>query len=327
MSKVTAQSVANACNTSLAAVSRAFRPDAPIATDLRIAILKTAARLQYAPPSRRVRSKGNVVSFALIVGDIENPFYPLVLREFAAIAHDKRWDMVVLVTPERGSVDSLIAQILQANVDVVVVTSAELSSRLAGICRAKSLPVVMFNRVQVDAGMTAVCTDNYGGGQLAGDRLIDAQRRSIAYIGGRKKTSTHLERRRGLIDALARRQMVLDHDIVCDYSYETALAAGAALFARPTPPDGIFCANDNMGFAMIDAAHQAGLRPGHDVSIIGYDDVPMAGWISYRLTTISQQVPEMVRHTVASMSEVIGVTPKSGQITVVPPMLIARESG
>ncbi|MEM9247422.1 MAG: substrate-binding domain-containing protein [Pseudomonadota bacterium] len=327
MNKVTARDVADACATSIAAVSRAFRADAPISSDLRDRILREAARLGYVPPRRRGRRVSRVISFALIVGDIENPFYPQVLRAFSREAADLGWEALVYVAPEVGSVDSLMAHVLRADVDAVVIASAELSSTLAAQCHDRALPVILFNRVQARTGLNAVCSDNYAGGQMAAQHLIGTGRSRIAFIGGRRSTSTHLERRRGLIDALAKRQMRLSEDLVCDYAYDVAATVGHTLFARATRPDGIFCANDNMAFALLDAAFEAGLRPGQDVSIIGYDDVPMAGWSRYRLTTLSQNVPDMVARTVDRIAELVTTPQTDARIEIVPPQLIVRHSG
>lgn len=327
MEKVTALQVARACATSVSAVSRAFRADASISPELRDRILREAARLGYVPPRRRGRRVDRVVSFALVVGDIENPFYPFVLKEASRAAQILGWEMTVHVAPEIGSVDSLMTQVLRADIDAVVIASAELSSRLAALCHDRALPVILFNRVQARAGIHSVCTDNYAGGRMVARRLVAASRSRIVFVGGRQGTSTHLERRRGLIDALGERQLGLADDLICDYSYDNAARAGRDLFSRSTPPDGIFCANDNMGFALLDAASDAGLVPGRDVSIIGYDDVPMASWSGYGLTTVSQDVPGMVARTLDRIAEFLAEPETPARIDIVAPRLIARRSG
>lgn len=324
-SKIT--DIARACGTSPASVSRAFRADAPMSGDLRQRILQEAARVGYVPPRRRARDSARVRSFALVVSDLENPFYPLVLNQFSEEAAALGWDMQVFVAPGHGSVDTVRAQVLRADVDAVIVANADLASSLAAECRDRALPVILFNRVQVDARMTAICADNYAGGRLAARRLLDQGLRHIAYVGGRKGTSTHLERRRGLIDALGERQIPLRDDLICDFDYDTAYRAAQGLFARPAPPEGLFCANDQMAFAVIDAAHDAGLQPGRDVAVIGYDDVPMAHWSRYRLTTISQPVPDMVRRTLARLAAHRDMGIPAGEIELVPPVLIPRDSG
>lgn len=323
--KPTAHDVARRAGTSVSAVSRAFRPHAPIAPDLRARILAASDALGYAPPSRRARAAEARRAFALIVGDVENPFYPQVLRHFAGAAETLGWDMQVLVAPERGSVDHLMPQVLGADLDAVVITSADPSSTLAAECRDRALPVTLFNRVQVDAEMNAVCTDNYLGGRLAAERLIGTGRRRLAFVGGRPETSTHLERRRGFLDVLEGAGVALMHDAVGRYEYRVAHDVGREIFSGDAVPDGVFCANDNMAYAVLDAVRSAGLVPGRDVSVIGYDDVAMSGWTTFDLTTVSQDIPEMVARTIEGIRTARAGDP--GRIEIVPPRLIIRGSG
>jgi len=325
--KVTERDIARNCGTSLSAVSRAFCADGSIDPDLRWRILDEAARLGYAPPTRRARRRRDAISFAIVIGEIENPFNASTLARFATSAAGAGWEMRTFLVPSSGAVDSVMEQILAADLDVVLLASAELSSSLARACKARALPVIYFNRIQVDADMTAVCTDNYGGGRLAAQRLLAAHRDRIAFVGGRIETSTHLERRRGFLDVLDAAHMPLAHDTIANFDYETALGIGKALFSQAHRPNGVFCANDNMGFALIDAADEIGLRPGKDVSIIGYDDVPMARWNRYQLTTIIQQVDLMVDHTVRLIGRAVQDAGSIGNIEVVPAKLIARQSG
>jgi DNA-binding LacI/PurR family transcriptional regulator len=292
---------------------------------LRARILAASDILGYAPPSRRARAAEARRAFALIVGDVDNPFYPQVLRQFSSAAETLGWNMQVLVAPERGSVDHLMPQVLGADLDAVVITSADLSSKLAAECRDRALPVTLFNRVQVDAEMNAVCTDNYQGGRLAAERLIGTGRRRLAFVGGRPETSTHLERRRGFLDVLEGAGIVLMHDAVGRYEYGIAHDVGRAILSEMEVPDGVFCANDNMAYAVLDAARSAGLVPGRDISVIGYDDVAMSGWTTFDLTTVSQDIPEMVARTIAGIRTARAGDP--GRIEIVPARLIIRGSG
>lgn len=325
--RVTARDIAHKCGTSLAAVSRAFRADASISPELRRHILEEAQKSGYKPPTRRARSRNQTFSFAIIIGEIENPFNALSLMQFSAGAEALNWDMAAFVVPPSGELDSTMEQVLAADLDVVVLASAELSSALARVCRERAMPVIYFNRIQIDADMTAVCSDNYGGGRLAAQRLVSLGCKSFAYVGGRAGTSTHLERRRGFLDALTEQDRSLAYDEVGNFDYDNALAIGETLFKKQTPPDGIFCANDNMAFALIDAADAASLEPGRSVFIIGYDDVPMASWNRYQLTTVSQQVDQMVDNTIRLIPQIVENATSDGVIKVVPSKLIIRQSG
>jgi DNA-binding LacI/PurR family transcriptional regulator len=86
------------------------------------------------------------------------------------------------------------------------------------------------------------------------------------------------------------------------YSRETAAEVARGLFAGPVPPDAIFVGNDHMAFAVMDMLRfDLGLWVPGDVSVVGYDDVPLAAWPAYDLTTIRQPVRRMVDATVDAL--------------------------
>nr|MCU0912821.1 substrate-binding domain-containing protein [Paracoccaceae bacterium] len=86
------------------------------------------------------------------------------------------------------------------------------------------------------------------------------------------------------------------------YSREAAAAAARAMMDLPAPPDAIFVGNDHMAFAVMDVLRfDLGLSVPGDVSVVGYDDVPLAAWRAYDLTTVRQPVNRMVEATVATI--------------------------
>ncbi|WP_424990540.1 substrate-binding domain-containing protein [Fluviibacterium sp. S390] len=325
--KFTAKDVARRCNTSTAAVSRAFRPESSVAPDVRSRILETAREMGYAPPQLRRSGPRRIRALSLVVGDITNPFYPAILDRFATEISNQGRDMAVHSVPPGQTVDSVMPQVFRMRTDAVVVTSANLSSRLARECKLRGIPVVLFNRVQADATISAVCTDNYNGGRMVAEHLANRGSQTIAFIGGIRDTSTHLERRRGFRDALNDRGMKVAYEGAGQYDYGVSRAFADLLFRDPKRPDGVFCANDITAIAAIDSAKEAGLVPGRDVAIIGFDDVPMAAWASYKLTTVRQKTNQMVRNTLDLIEETVLDPDAQGSVRMVRGELILRESG
>lgn len=325
--KITARDVALRCNTSTAAVSRAFRAEASIGQDLRAKILTAARELGYSPPSKRSRRIEGRHKISIVVGDITNPFYPNTLQCFAKEIRDRKHEMVVQIVPLHENVDSVMSQVLQSDSDAAIIMSANLSSELARQCKRRGLPVVLFNRVQADSSANAVCADNYNGGRLVAQHLISKGCASYSFIGGIPDTSTHLERRRGFLDELEKHGIRPDFDGTGRYDYGRAFSVATELFQSSMRPDGLFCANDIMAIAAIDAAKECGLVAGRDVSIVGFDDVPMASWTSYRLTTVRQRVNVMARAALNLIDEVRQHPEDHGVIRIVRGDLIVRESG
>jgi len=325
--KVTARDVAEKCDTSTAAVSRAFRTHSTIKPELRMKILAAARELGYAPPAKRIKRNEGRRTISIVVGDIANPFYPSVLEKFAMDIRARKHYMLVHVVPRGETVDSTISQVLQSGSDAAIIASANLSSELARQCSYRGLPVVLFNRMQVDPNSNAVCADNYNGGLLAARRLLSRGCTSVGFLGGLRDTSTHLERRRGFLDELERHDTHLSYEGEGAYDYDVAFKAVATLLDGKAPPDGLFCANDIMAFAAIDAARRTGMIVGRDISVLGFDDVPMAAWTAYQLTTFRQRIGQMVSEAVGLVEEVWSDPKTAGALRMVRCGLIERKSG
>lgn len=325
--KVTARDVAAAAGTSVAAVSRAFAANGAITLCLRDRILSIAADLGYQPPVTRALSRLTTGTITLVAGDLDNPFYPMATNALsqAIVARGRR--MVLHPVSPGHEVDTVMEQILTFPSDAVIVTSALMSSRIARACRDRRLPVVLFNRVQPDARMTAVTCDNHGGGRMVAQRFLETGRRRIALIGGKKNTSTHLERTRGFVDWLEEAGNGLAASLAGNFDYATSRQAVRTLLTARPAPDAIFCVNDVMALAAIDAARELGLSVPADVAIIGFDDVAMADWAAYRLTTVRQPVVQMAAEALDLVEAQLADPAADGTIRVLPVELVLRDSG
>lgn len=325
--KVTAAEIALHLGCSVSAVSRAFNPEAPITQPLRMRILAAAEKLGYQPPVGRALARMTTGTITLVAGDLENPFYPMAANALSKAITARGRRTVLHTVPPQSEVDAVMDQVLAFRSDAVIVTSALMSSRIAKVCRETQVPVVLFNRVQTDARMTAVTCDNYGGGRLVGHRFLATGRQRIAMIGGRLDTSTHLERARGFADVLTEAGSAVINAQSGRYDYNASRLAAQELLSRRPLPDAIFCVNDLMAFAAIDAAREMGLRVPDDVAVIGFDDVKMAAWASYGLTTVQQPLDRMAEETLDLIEAQIADPLTLGTIRITPVALIARSSG
>lgn len=327
MAKVTARIVAQEAGVSMAAVTRAFQPGSSLSDDKRRRVLQVAAKLGYKTPSGRTLGRIATGTISLVAGDLSNPFYPAVLEELSQRLHERGRKLVLHAIPPGGSIDLVMQQVIDYHADAAIVTSATMSSRLASECRRQNLPVVLFNRVQPDARMTAVTCDNYGGGRMVAEYLLARGRRRIGYVTGLRNTSTHLERARGFLDVLQENGVTPDCTASGDFSYVRAKDAVRPLLDAASPPDALFCENDVMALAAIDSARELGIRVPEDLAIIGFDDIPQADWAAYRLTTVRQPVRRMVGETLELIDLSLSGEAVDGTIRILPVSLIERNSG
>jgi DNA-binding LacI/PurR family transcriptional regulator len=327
--------VARLAGVSPSAVSRAFTPGASVSAATRGKVRTAAEQLGYQPnalPRMLLTARSNLV--ALIVGELTNPFYPEVQRLFLE-ALQARGRRVLLFALEGGAggVDEALREVLKYRVDGVIVTSATISRETAAACGRMRTPVVLFNRTLRrggDVGTSSVCCDNVEAGRLVANLLLDAGHRRPAFVLGDPAASTNRDRETGFLGRLGERGL---WDVPKEggvNSYDAGHAAALALCAGPAGdrrPDALFCASDIVALGTLDALrHELGLRVPEDVSVVGFDDIPMAGWASYRLTTVRQRRRRMVERAVAMLVSKLEGGVGQPQVELVPGELVVRAS-
>lgn len=299
---VTSIEVAKRAGVSQSAVSRAFTPGSSIADETRRKVLQAATELNYVPNSfarSLITARSNIV--AMVVGDLSNPFYSTVLDQFSQALQARGKHVLVFRVATGSEVDNALIDVLQYQVDGIIVTSAQISTKMTGLCLDRGIPVVMFNRYIEGQLTDNVCCDNRKGGHLIARTLIDAGATRLAMIAGERDSSTNRDRRDGFLSGLSRRG-IRRSDVQIEqgnYTYEGGRAAARALFAKKRgAPNGLFCTNDIMALGALDTLrHELGYRVPEDVMVIGFDDIPDASRPAYRLSTVRQPREQMIEKT------------------------------
>ncbi len=324
---VTSNDVARLAKVSQSAVSRTFSDGGRVSAEMRARVLQAAAQLGYRPNvlARAVIS-GRSRLIAILVAYLDNHFYPLVLEHLCRAFQDQGYQVLLFMT-EPGRQDAVVQTMLQYQVQGIVMASASMSSSLARECTRTGTPVVLFNRYVPSLPVSSVTSDNIEGGRQLAHFLADGGHRRIAFIAGQEDSSTSRDREAGFYKGLAERDMTVWHRAVGGYTTDGAKAATREIFAEAGGADAIFVANDHMAFTVMDVLRRdLGLRIPQDVSVVGYDDVPEAGWAGYNLTTVSQPAAAMVEATVAIMLEQIGDNAVQRRAAMLPCALVIRGS-
>jgi DNA-binding LacI/PurR family transcriptional regulator len=325
---VTSIDVAKRAGVSQSTVSRVFSPGSPnVSSEVRERVLQASLELGYRPNAiARMMSTRQTNIVGILMATITSPFYPYVLEKFLKELQAIDRQVLLFTASENQSVDDLLPLALQYQVDALIITSATLSSEAAAATSSGGTPVILFNRVISEANVCSVCADNLAGGRLAADVLLDSGHEKLAFIAGIENTSTSQDRERGFALRLRERGMGNWVRRAGRYTYESGYTAAQSLLDETAPPDAIFCANDIMAIGAIDGLHARGVRVPDDVSVIGFDDIPMAAWGAYNLTTISQEVDQMIQQTISLMLERIESPHEPCRMVQVPGQLVIRSS-
>ncbi|UWQ15117.1 LacI family DNA-binding transcriptional regulator [Aliiroseovarius sp. M344] len=298
--KVTSQQVAERAGVSQSAVSRVFTPGASASKKTVEKVRKAAAELGYRPNVlARAMVSGKSRIIGLVVAYLENQFYPEALEKLSNELQQRGYHVLIFLAEQTaGNIDDVVEEILDYQVDGIIAASVAMSSDLSERCRAAGVPMVLFNRSQDDPNMSAVTSDNYAGGRKIAEFLLAAGHRKIGHIAGWEGASTQRDREAGFISALAEAGVALHSRATGDFTMEKAAEATRKMFATD-PPKAVFVANDHMALAVMDTLRfELGLKVPEDVSVVGFDDVPAAGWPAYNLTTVRQPANRMVADTV-----------------------------
>ncbi len=303
--KVTSLQVAELAGVSQSAVSRVFTPGSSVSKKTAEKVRAAAEKLGYRPNvlARSLKS-GKSRIIGLVVAYLENYFYPEAVERISAELQKVGYHVLVFLGQNTSmDADRVVHELMDYQVDGIVLASVSMSSELSQKCLSIGVPVVLFNRGQDDARMSAVTTDNHAGGYALADFLCSLGHERIAYIAGFEGAMTQRDREAGFRAGLAAAGKDLFARAVGNFIYAEAQAAARELFATSKRPDALFVANDHMAFAAMDVLRfELGLRIPEDVSVVGFDDVPPAGWPAYGLTTYRQNVVRMVDETVAILT-------------------------
>ncbi len=303
--RITSTDVARAAGVSQSVVSRAFDPNGKVAARTRTHVLEVAKRLGYQPnvyARSLVMQKANIVG--IIVGNLENPFYPSVLMRFSEALQKQGRQVLLFSTKNEEEVGDALMQALQYRVEAVIVTSVTLTSHVTQALEKSQVPIFLFNRTLEDAPLPSVSCDNVAGGRLVAETFLAAGHGRFAFIGGTPNTSTNRDRRRGFLRKL---QEVGAPCVWVEgtYSYDWGYAA---LEQLSEIPDAIFCANDIIALGVLDALRSKEVRVPEEAAVIGFDDIAEARRPAYSLTTVRQPVGAMIEATLSLLEK---PTPKT----------------
>ena len=301
--KITSLEVAKLAGVSQSAVSRVFTKGASASAVTVQKVKKAADKLGYRPnvlARAMITGKSHIIG--LVVAYLDNQFYPEALERLSNALQAKGYHILIFTAPNSiDDIESVVRDLMDYQVDGIIAASVSMSSSLAALCTKAGIPVVLFNRGQPGSGLSAVTSANVKGSYRATQALIDAGHSRIAHIAGWSGSLTGTDRQQGFENAIANAQLI--PFAIVDGMYDRDIAADAArqLMSSTSHPDAIFVGNDHMAFAVIDTIRFLGFTIPNDVSIIGYDDVPLAAWAAYDLTTVRQPVNRMVEAAVTTL--------------------------
>ena len=291
--------VARESGVSVFTVSAVVNNKSHVGKSLREKVEAAIRKLNYRPNLvARSLAKQKTHTIGMIVPDIGNPFFPIVVRGAEDAAQKHGYNLLLCNSDDSlDKEEKSIELLLSKRVDGILLTKAAEDFRpsLQQMIKEVNTPFVLVMRTYPKLTKDAVITDDYRGAYEAVSHLARAGRKRIALISGPLKVSNAKERWQGFHDALKAEGLPYEEDLVIegDYRLESGYRAGHSLFSRR--PDGIYVSNHLMTVGLLKAAEETGLRCPEDFGLVSFDDYPWLGIFRPRLTTV-----ELPKHQLGS---------------------------
>jgi DNA-binding LacI/PurR family transcriptional regulator len=303
---VTMQDIARVSGVSQSTVSRVLNDavtSVPIAADTRQRVVEAAERLGYRPnPLARGLRGAKTMLLGLIVRDISDLFFTTAVEAVSLSARERNYNVVLGSAHSRADEAIALRAVLETRHcdGIVLLGDVRDHPRLLDDLAASNVPVVALWQGTALADVATINIDNRGGIASAIDHLAGLGHRRFGFIGGYPHGDIR-ERRAGFIEHLTALGMPPRDDHV--HAGRNSPASGADAFRNligmPDPPTAIVTATDQMAIGALHAAHALGVHVPGQVSIVGFDDIPLAQYTAPPLTSISQPMGEMAELAVS----------------------------
>jgi LacI family transcriptional regulator len=291
---ITSHDVARLAGVSQPTVSRALRDDARVSEETKRRVREAAVRLNYVPSDvGRALSSGRTRRIGLLVTDLDNEFYAHIIAPMHRELERRGYQL--MLHTESGDSETVVERLLANGLDGVILATTTLDAVAPLRLRDRGIPFVYFNRVGRIAEADAATVSPASGLSAGVSRAYELGHRRFGAVLGPRETSTGQEREHALREALGRLGIPLDAAYVRTAPYDAASgdAATASLLALPEPPTVIFCGNDVVAIGALNAAKREGVQVPDELSIVGFDDLPVASWPIVELSTVSYDLAGM----------------------------------
>lgn len=325
---VTMRDIAKAAGVSITTVSHVINDTRPIAPDTRERVLRAIDELQYyVNSSARLLVRGCSDSLGLIVSDIENPFFPQLIKAFEHACHQQDLGLVLGMTNyERPSAAVAVRRMIEDNVRGVAIMSTDFDAKLVELLLSRSIPVVSLDRRRLRANESSVRIDYSNGVRQAAEYLSVLGHRKIAIVHGPNKVLSAKRYRKLLLKAAAEYGLEVANCIEVESRAVGGAAAARQILGSKSLPSAVLCGNDLIALGALGQFIRAGIDVPSDVSIVGSDDIAVSSYCYPALSTVCVRKDEVGLQAFRLLQSMLRAQHKESFATEVKTEFIARES-
>ncbi|SDH04130.1 LacI family DNA-binding transcriptional regulator [Nonomuraea jiangxiensis] len=327
----TLRDVAEAAGVHTATASRALNPKTrqQISAETARRVMRAAQALGYQPNSAaRSLKTARSSTVGLVIPDLTNPLFPPIVRGVESVLESDGYNVWIVNTDndeerERAKIESLRSR----QVEGLIIATARLEHPLLGQLHEQGVTMVLINRQVDNLRIPAVTGDDATGVAAAVRHLADLGHTRIAHLSGPLSTSTGRVRSRAFRHAV--RDLGLPGDLMVEcghWSEADGAAAMRALLARTTDFTAVVAGNDPIALGCYDVFAERGLSCPHDVSVIGFNDMPFLDKLRPPLTTVAVPHHELGAEAARMLLNCIDEPDRAARSVLLPASLVVRGS-
>ncbi|WP_029192831.1 LacI family DNA-binding transcriptional regulator [Paenibacillus harenae] len=294
--KATIYDVAREAGVSIATVSKVINAKGKISQERRREIFAIMERLQYQPSVIASALTGkHTYTLGLLIPDIANPFYGEVARAVEDRGHQLGYSVIICSTDNRDErIEQYISVLKQKRIDGIMIgTGMGNADTLREL--GASMPVVAIGRELPDVPVHTVVADDWQGGRMAAEHLLQLGHRRVAVLSESMAVSSSRDRLKGFKERLEEDGVMLQENHVrpCKHRMEDGKREAARMLEGKEHPTAIFCCNDLLAVGALQAAKEAGIRIPAELSVVSFDNTILASVTDPPLTSISQPMEQL----------------------------------
>ena len=319
---VTIREVAEKAGVSVATISRVLNGKGPVREATSRRVIETAQALRYSPHgAARSLSIRRTNTIGLLLPDLHGEFFSEVIRGIDAEARRTGYHLLVSgFHSDQGEMKSVLGA-MRGRVDGLIVMSPDRNGDTLWGQLPLGIPTVLLNSVGELA--RTITIDNYGGAVAMVRHLRSLGHQRIAFIKGPDENADASERLRGFREAAGE---TAHREIPGDFSEEAGHAAARELIADLPRPSAIFAANDAMAIGALSALREAAIAVPGEIALAGFDDIPIARYVTPPLTTVNVAIAELGRRAFEHLEQRLNDPMQDPETEVLPTTLVIRAS-
>lgn len=331
--KITISDIAKECGVSKSTVSRVLNNSPNVDEETKKRVLEVIQKYGYIPNSFARGLVGKRVnSIGVIVSDITNPYYSLLVKGIEDICRTYNYSLLLCNTDGRITEEiKHVKLLIQKNVDGIIFASSKLDGQAIELAKNYGYRnhIVLVGRLPKEyENFNFVIVDNLLGAYMGVNYLISLGHRKIAFLSGTWNTWPNMKRFEGYKKAMEENGLSIEKKYILngDFTLETGYYMGLKILSMRNRPTAIFCANDMSAIGVLEACWESGVDVPDDISVIGFDDIGMSSFRSIQLTTISQSIYEQGALAGKVLLEKIQSDEENLTQIVLPPKLVVRKT-